>query len=149
LKRPDHAVQIELTVPFYDCDPLAVVWHGRYFQYFELARTELLRSRALDVPELRDLAVRVYVSDVRCRYNAPLAYGESFQVTAWFSELHPLVKVAYEIFNVTKRRISARGHTRLALTDAEGRLLHEVPSTIRHRLPKLDGPDSFPSPGHT
>src|SRR5262245_13659309 len=26
-------LQVELKVPFHDCDPLFVVWHGRYFQY--------------------------------------------------------------------------------------------------------------------
>lgn len=137
MRLPEHSVCIDLEVPFYDCDPLAVVWHGRYFQYFELARTQLLKAHELDVPQLQDFGVRLYVSDARCRYNAPLAYGDRFQVRAWFTELGPLLRIAYQIHNLTRQRLSARASTRLALTDARGELLHEVPAAIAARLPGL------------
>ena len=34
-------IGVELEVPFHDIDGLGIVWHGNYFKYFELARTEL------------------------------------------------------------------------------------------------------------
>ena len=37
-----HETSIELDVPFFDCDPLGVVWHGHYFKYLELARSAML-----------------------------------------------------------------------------------------------------------
>ena len=33
-------------VPFHHCDPLNVVWHGRYLEYFEVARQKLLEQLA-------------------------------------------------------------------------------------------------------
>jgi len=42
VKRPDHAVSVELEIPFHDCDPLFVVWHGRYLEYMEVGRQALL-----------------------------------------------------------------------------------------------------------
>ena len=137
MRSPEHAASVELEVPFYDCDPLAVVWHGRYFQYFELARTQLLQAHELDVPQLRDLGVRLYISDVRCRYQAPLTYGDLFRVHAWFTEVGPLLRIVYQIHNLTQGRLSARASTRIAMTDARGDLLQEVPAAIAARLPKL------------
>lgn len=41
--RPDGlTVAVRLSVPFFDLDSAGVVWHGRYFRYFELARARLL-----------------------------------------------------------------------------------------------------------
>lgn len=121
-------------VPFHDCDPLFVVWHGRYFEYFELARTELLAKLALDVPEIRALGFRMYVTDARCRFMFPLSYGDEVEITAKITEARPLIRVAYEIKNRTHGRKSARGFTVLATTDASGQLLPETPDVIFEKL---------------
>ena len=136
MTTPDHAVQVELRVPFHDCDPLAVVWHGRYFQYLEASRTELFRSCRLDVSDMVELGLRMFVTDARCRYNHPLGYGDRFVVGCWFSERSPLLRVSYDVMNLTRGRRSARAYTRLALTDRDGELLKEIPEVVRERLPQ-------------
>ncbi len=136
MKRPDHAATVELSVPFHDCDPLRVVWHGRYFQYLEVARTELLRNFQLDVEDMARLGVRMFVSDARCRYNSPLCYGDRFSVACWFSERSHLLRVSYDVFNLSRQRRSARAFTRFAFTDAEGSWLSEIPACIQQRLPQ-------------
>ncbi len=133
--HPPHARWVTLRVPFHDCDPLGVVWHGRYFEYFELARCELLDSVGLDVPHVRGMDLRMYVSEVRCRYTAPLRYGDELKVWAWFSELGPVLKISYDIENVTTRRKCVRAFTRLALTDAAGRFLAALPENVAALLP--------------
>ncbi len=125
---------VRLTVPFHHCDPLAVVWHGRYLEYFELARTKLFAALALDVPEIRDLGFRMYVADAGCRYTYPLHYGDEVEVTARATESKPMLRVVYSVRNVTRARKSARGFTALATLDATGRLLYETPDAIVERL---------------
>lgn len=138
MNHPAHARSVIQRVPFHDCDPLGVVWHGRYFEYFEAARCALLDSVGLDVPHVRALSLRMYVSEVRCRYNAPMQYGDEIRAWAWFSEIGPVLKVSYDLDNVTSGRKCVRAFTRLALTDAEGRFLTELPPEVRTRLPVLD-----------
>jgi acyl-CoA thioester hydrolase len=137
LTHPAHARCVSLRVPFHDCDPLGVVWHGRYFEYFEAARCALLDSLRLDVPHVRELDLRMYVSEVRCRYNAPMSYGDEIRAWAWFSEIGPVLKVSYDLENCTTGRKCVRAFTRLALTDAAGRFLTELPESVRVRLPAL------------
>ena len=136
MKRPAHAAQVELIVPFHDCDPLRVVWHGRYFQYLEVARTELLRVFRLDVEDMAAMGVRMFVSDARCRYNSPLSYGDKFRVVCWFSEQSHLLKVSYDLFNLTHQRRVGRAYTRFAFTDVEGTWLSEIPRCVQQRLPE-------------
>ena len=126
---------VEATVPFHDCDPLGVVWHGRYFEYLELARTALLRSVSLDAWDVRDLGLKMFITEARCRYLYPLSYGEVARITAFFSRREPVLRIAYEVENVTKGRRSARGHTDLATTDQSGVLCLELPDALASRLP--------------
>ena len=103
-KRPDHAVTIEQRIGLHHCDPLGVAWHGRYFEWFEAARTALFASIDLDVPQIRAFGFRMYIVDAHCRYMAPLAYGDLARVTAWFVATAPLIRVAYDVHHAATGR---------------------------------------------
>lgn len=128
------SVKVQLKVPFHHCDPLSVVWHGRYAEYFEVARTELFTSVALDVPAIRELGYKMFITDLRCRYMFPLHYGDDFEVKATIRESTPFIRVSYEVENLTHQRKSARASTTLATTDAGGRLFSETPDALLDRI---------------
>jgi acyl-CoA thioester hydrolase len=134
-KRPDHAITTEHKIGLHHCDLLGVAWHGRYFEWLEMARTALFQSRDLDVPEIRALGHRMYVVETNCRYMATLAYGETARITAWFTQVAPLIRVAYDIHNTVSDRWSARALTVLATTALDGSLLSTTPESILARLP--------------
>lgn len=129
-----EGASVEIQVPFHDCDPLFVVWHGRYFQYLEIARSALFAKYALDVEHVRALNYRMYVTDARCRYLYPLTYHDRLRVTARFTAVSPLLRVAYDVFNITANRKTARAVTVLATTDVSGTLLTETPHDLLTRL---------------
>jgi acyl-CoA thioester hydrolase len=126
---------VDVPVAFSQCDPLGLVWHGRYFEFLEAGRTALLRSITLDVPQIRDLGYRMVVTEARCRYMAPLTYGDVARVTAWFGAVTPLIRVSYDVYNAADGRWSCRAATVLATTDASGALLARTPDAILDRLP--------------
>lgn len=126
-------VSVSIRVPFNHCDPLFVVWHGRYFEYFEVARTALLATRKLDALQVRDMGYKMFVTEARCRYVLPLSYNDEIEVTAQFTALRPLIRIAYAITRTGSPRKCARAFTALATTDFEGRLL-ETPDDILARL---------------
>ncbi len=127
---------VEVEIPFHDCDPLGVAWHGRYLEYMEASRRKLFEAHRVGVFDMIDLRLRMFVSDARCRYHAPLRYGDRCVVSSWFTPAAPLLRVAYLIENATLGRIAARASTVLALTDENGKLLSELPVSIRERLPE-------------
>lgn len=123
-----------LRVPFHDCDPLFVVWHGNYYRYFEVARSALLKKLRLDVPHIRAMNLRQYVTETRCRHLAPLTYDDEFAVRATITRQTPVIRVSFRVENLTTGRQSARGYTDLATTDANGNLLTPTPAEILERL---------------
>lgn len=134
-QRPEHAVTTDFTIGLHHCDLLGVAWHGRYFEWLEMARTALFKSRDLDVPQIRALGHRLYVVEAKCRYMASLAYGDVARITAWFSAVSPLIRVAYDIYNPANDRWSARATTVLATTAVDGSLLPTTPDALLARLP--------------
>ena len=134
---PSSRVQVEVEIPFHDCDPLGVAWHGRYIEYMEASRRRLFEKHDLGVSDMIELGLRMFVSEVRCRYNAPLRYGDRCFVSSWFTPAAPLIRVAYIIENASLKRVSARASTILALTDESGKLCSELPVPVNERLPKF------------
>lgn len=129
-----EAASVVLKVPFHDCDPLFVVWHGRYFQYLEVARSALFARHQIDVEHVRALGYRMYITDVHCRYLHPLSYNDELRVTARFTALTPLIRISYDVRNLTLNRKSARAVTVLATTDAQSKLLPETPHDLVARI---------------
>lgn len=125
---------VEFRVPFHDCDPLQIVWHGNYLRYFELARTELFQNLQLDVPDIRGLGYTMFVSETHCRYLSPLRYNDTVKIRARFARVGAILRVSYATFNVTENRKSARAYTELAFTDCDGNFLTELPKVIYERI---------------
>jgi acyl-CoA thioester hydrolase len=123
-----------MTVPFHDCDAFGVVWHGRFIEYFAKARCALLKTRALDISDIQALGYAMMICDLRCRFNYPIRYNDRVAVTAWFSEMGPVIRISYEMRNLEANRIAARGWTRVALT-ANGVLVTALPDVLVTRLP--------------
>lgn len=129
-----HETSIELEVPFHHVDALRIVWHGRYLEYFEQARTALMRARGLDVPDLAALRVRLVVVEFQCRHVFPLQMGDRVRATAWFGDFARRLLVRYELVNLTHDRLAARGHTALASLDEAGGLRLEMPAEVVRRV---------------
>lgn len=132
---PSHAVKVESTVPFHHCDLLEVVWHGRYFEYFEAARTELMRSIELDVGAVKALGYKMFVVDAKVRWMQPLTYGDRAECTAWFLAPGPHVRMAFDLRNITQGTRSARATMTFATTSSDGTLLTEVPAVFLEKFP--------------
>ncbi len=136
IRRPEHAILSTTRVSFHHCDPLNVAWHGRYFEWLEVARAALFASVDLEVHQIRELGFRMYVVEAKCRYMAPLHYGDPVHVTAWFGQVSPLIRISYDVRNPEVDRWSARATTVLATTDADGTLLATTPDALLARLPE-------------
>lgn len=125
---------VELEVPFHDIDGMGIVWHGHYYKYLEIARTKLLRGVGLDKGDVIGPRYRFVVVESHLRYTSALQYGDRVRVSAWFGDLRHRIRILYEVTNLGSGRRAARGHTILATTDLEGRLLLETPHGIVDRI---------------
>lgn len=66
---------------------MGIVYHGNYFPYFELGRTELLRSRGMPYTEIERQGYRLVVVEANARYAAPARYDQELEIHTRVAEL--------------------------------------------------------------
>ena len=44
-----YSHEVTLKAPFFDLDPMQIVWHGHYLKYFDIARSELFDHLGVDL----------------------------------------------------------------------------------------------------
>jgi len=103
--------EITIDIPFHDVDMLHIVWHGHYYKYLELARTELFRKYDCDVDQLKALGYYLPITDSRCRYLAPLKYGMKARISARLKEWEYRFVVAYTITDSESGKRLAKAET--------------------------------------
>jgi acyl-CoA thioester hydrolase len=88
-----------LRVPFFDLDPAGVAWHGRYFQYFELARCALFERFDYSYDAMEESGYLWPVADTAVRYLRPLTLDQAIRVIACLREWELRLVVDYRIEN--------------------------------------------------
>lgn len=91
------SAKVRVRVPFFDLDPAGVAWHGRYFQYFELARCELLELVSYSYEDMMSSGILWPVADTSVRYLRPLVLNQEVTVTAYLREWEMRIVIDYRI----------------------------------------------------
>jgi acyl-CoA thioester hydrolase len=86
-----------MRVPFHDVDPAEVVWHGRYFKYFEAARSSLMDSLGYSYAAMVQSGYVWPVVDTSVRFVRPLVLGQRFVVTACLREWEIRLLIDYKV----------------------------------------------------
>ncbi len=105
-------------VRYRECDPMGIVYHTHFLDYFEAARTEALRALGLTYKALEDRGIIMPVVDLAVRYKVPAYYDDVLEITTRF-EAAPRVRVpiGYEVRRVGEPAVLATGHVTLCFFD--------------------------------
>jgi acyl-CoA thioester hydrolase len=80
--QPGDRCTVELRVRYAECDAMGYLHHAKYWEYFEHARTELLRLNGFRYRDLEAQGVFFVVYKATCTYVAPIRYDDVVVVTA-------------------------------------------------------------------
>lgn len=73
---PPRACAIEIRVRYAECDPMGYLHHSKYFEYFEMGRTELLRAAGVRYRDLEERGVLFVVAKIGCKFRRPAHYDD-------------------------------------------------------------------------
>ncbi len=79
--RKGDTITVEFRVRFAECDSFGYLHHAKYWEYFEQARTELLRQNGFRYRDLEKQGVNFVVYKCDCTYKAPIRYDDVVAVT--------------------------------------------------------------------
>ncbi len=113
---------------------MGVVYHANYLVYFEIGRTDLIRSLGVSYAELEKDGLRLPVVDLGVRFHEPARYDEELAIETRLTKVTGVRLVfEYTVRRVGEDRVLAEGHTTLASVDENGRPLR-FPPAVRARL---------------
>lgn len=69
-----------LRVRYAETDAMGVAYHANYFVWFEVARTDLLRSLGWSYREMEDSGVVLPVIEATCQYRRPARYDDELEI---------------------------------------------------------------------
>jgi acyl-CoA thioester hydrolase len=119
-------------VRYRECDPMGVVYHTHYLDYFEAGRTEALRDLGVRYRDLEEQGIIMPVVEVNVRYHGPARYDEVIVVEVTFPEMPSVrVPIDYTVHRKDEEKTLAEGHTTLCFMDAERRRPIRAPEAVR------------------
>lgn len=106
-------------VRYRECDPMGLVYHTHYIDYFEASRTEALRAMGLAYKDLEASGVIMPVVDLAVHYRRPARYDDLLEITSRIAEVpSSRVRIDYEVRRAGEPAVLVTGHVTLCFVDA-------------------------------
>ena len=101
--------ETEFKVDFNDCDPMGIVWHGNYINYFERARCALLDRIGYNYIEMEKSGYMFPVTEVKAKYMKSLRFGDVCRAKAILVEYENMIQMKFELYNKKTGELTTRG----------------------------------------
>jgi acyl-CoA thioester hydrolase len=110
----------ELRVRYADTDQMKFAYNGKYFEYFEVGRTEMMREVGLPYEIIEKSGFFMPVIETKIHYFTPAFYDELLVIETRVEEL-PAVKVHIDHIIKAKDRnvVICEGYVELAFLDGK------------------------------
>jgi len=111
-----------VRVRYAETDKMGVVYYANYFIWFEVARTDLLRTLGWSYREMELSGVSLPVIEAHCEYARPARYDDEIEIRTTGRLLSPVrMEFNYEVRLTTDATVAATGRTTHAAVDQSGR----------------------------
>lgn len=131
--------EAEIEIPFHDCDPMQVVWHGNYARYFEVARGKLLDLIEFNYDAMEQSGFAWPIVDMRTKYVRPLLFRQTIIVKAELIEYESRIKIRYVIIDKQSGEKLTSGYTTQVAVCIETREMQYVsPDVLVNKIRNLE-----------
>ena len=111
-----------VRVRYAETDQMGVVYYANYFVWFEVGRSELLRSLGWSYREMEADGVMLPVIDARCEYRQGARYDDQLDVMTRGQMISPVrLQFDYEVARRADGAVTAVGRTLHAAVSAVGK----------------------------
>ena len=125
---------VNIRVIYADTDAMGIVYHTNYIRWFEIGRTELLRSVGIVYAEMEAVGYNLPLTEAYCNYLFPAKYDQVIVVETELEYLkRASMKFLYTIWDEERGKALVEGYTIHACTNKMGKIVR-IPSFILDRV---------------
>lgn len=126
--------EISIRVIYADTDAMGIVYHANYIKWFEMGRTELMRSMGISWSDIEPLKCYFPVTKLSCHYLLPARYDDLLILKTEIDEVkRASISFIYRLYDKEKDRVMVRGSTLHACTDEKGNIIR-IPGAIQSMI---------------
>lgn len=118
-----------VRVRYAETDQMGVAYHANYFVWFEVGRTDWLRTFGVTYRDLEAEGFLLPVIEAHCEYRTSARYDDDLRISSTARLVSP-VRVAFDYEITSPAATIATGYTVHATIDRQGRLVR-VPARIK------------------
>ena len=132
------STHINIEIPFHDCDPMNIVWHGIYARYLEVARCELLRLFDYDYIQMKESGYAWPIVEMKTKYVSPAMFTQKIRVDAYLKEYETRLRIDYVISDSESGKKLTKATTVQVAVDIDTHSLQYVsPAVLIEKLSRI------------
>lgn len=121
--------ETQIRVRYKECDQMGVVHHTNYPVYFEIARTEMLRSMGGSYKTMEETGQFFVVVSMSCKFHKPARYDDVLTVKTGYGKISRVkLELVYEIWR--ENELLTTGSTTLTTVNREGKIIPLPEETV-------------------
>ncbi|MEE4197370.1 MAG: thioesterase family protein [Bacteroidales bacterium] len=126
--------ETKLRVRYGETDKMGYVYYGNYPLYYEVGRTELMRSLGFSYKTIEEMGIMLPVRSLEVKYYKPAVYDDHLTIKTIIKEL-PKARITfyYQIFNENEELLN-QGLTTLVFVDESTRKPRRAPLELIEQL---------------
>ncbi len=116
-------------------DQMGVVYHGHYAQFYEIGRTEAIRTLGYTYKEIEAMGIFMPVTDIHSKFLRPAKYDDLITVKTTLKEMPVHHKIIFhsEIYNQDNQLLNV-GDVTLYFMEAKTMRRCEMPDLLKEKL---------------
>jgi acyl-CoA thioester hydrolase len=107
-----------VRIRYADTDQMRFVYNGKYLEFFEVGRTELIRELGMSYKQFEESGFLLPVYDAYIRYHSPAFYDEVLEIESILNT-KPMAKLKIEYNIRVGERLIASGYTQHAFVSTK------------------------------
>lgn len=129
-----YKTEIKIRVRYAETDQMGYVYYGRYAEYYEVSRTEMIRNLGFSYREFEERGIMLPVTEMKIKYFQAAKYDDLVTIVTRLEELPTArIRFVYEMFNEQKQKLN-EGVVTLVFTNAKTRRPSRPPEDFVKKL---------------
>ena len=136
----------KIRVRYADTDQMKFAYYGKFFEYFEQGRSDLMRAIGLPYAHIEEMGLLLPVTEAHATYKRAARYDDLLDVVTYLREV-PVARVRldYEVFREGEKEPTVEGYTIHSFVNAATGKPTRAPAQFLEAIEK--GMNSKPSKG--
>ncbi|MDQ6758066.1 MAG: acyl-CoA thioesterase [Bacteroidota bacterium] len=127
--------ETQIRIHYALTDQMGVVYYGNYAQFYEIGRTESIRTLGFTYKEIEAMGIMLAVTDMHIRFLRPAKYDDIITVKTSLRELPLHHKIVFhgEIYNQQNDLLNT-GEVTLYFIESKTMKRMDMPDVLKEKL---------------